>query len=190
MSPVDLLTGKVVGIAAVGITQVSVWLLMGAIAGTFAAATAMMAGVNVMQMLRPMIFVYFLIFFLLAYFTYVTIYAIAGSVCNSDKEAQQMIAPISMVMMLPWFLMFAIITNPDSPLAVGFSLAPIFGPPTMFVRTLISDPPLWHIAASILISLATIAAFFWITAKIFRIGILSYGKRPTLPELWRWMKVA
>ena len=190
MSPVDLLTGKIVGIAAVGLTQVSVWLIMGALAGTFAAAWATMAGFNIMQMLRPIIFVYFILFFLLAYFTYVTIYAIAGSVCNSDKEAQQLIAPISMVMMLPWFLMFGIITNPDSPLAVGFSMAPVFGPPTMFVRTLISEPPMWQVGVSVLVSLVTILAFFYATAKIFRIGILSYGKRPTLPEIWRWMKVA
>jgi ABC-2 type transport system permease protein len=61
---------------------------------------------------------------------------------------------------------------------------------TMFVRTLVSEPPLWHVAVSIAVSLATITAFFWVTAKIFRVGILSYGKRPTIPELWRWVKVA
>jgi ABC-2 type transport system permease protein len=60
----------------------------------------------------------------------------------------------------------------------------------MYVRTLVSEPPVWHIVLSILVSIATIAAFFWATAKIFRVGILSYGKRPTLPELWRWVKVA
>ena len=75
-------------------------------------------------------------------------------------------------------------------LAVGFSLAPIFGPLTMYVRTLVAEPPMWHIAVCILVSLATISVLFWITGKIFRVGILSYGKRPTIPELWRWMKVA
>jgi ABC-2 type transport system permease protein len=95
-----------------------------------------------------------------------------------------------MIMMLPWFLMVGIITNPDSALSVGFSLAPVWGPMTMYVRTLVAEPPVWHVLLSIAISVATIAAFFWITAKIFRVGILSYGKRPTLPELWRWIKVA
>jgi len=137
-----------------------------------------------------MVFVYFAIFFLLAYFTFVCVYAIGGAICNTEKEAQQLIAPISMIMMLPWFLMFAIITSPDSSMSVGFSLAPVFGPITMFVRTLVSEPPVWHILASIAISLATIFVFFWATAKIFRLGILSYGKRPTIPELWRWLKVA
>jgi ABC-2 type transport system permease protein len=60
----------------------------------------------------------------------------------------------------------------------------------MFVRTLVAEPPVWHIVVSIAVSLVTILIFFWATAKIFRVGILSYGKRPTIPELWRWIKVA
>ena len=83
-----------------------------------------------------------------------------------------------------------IITNPDSTLSVGLSLAPVFGPVTMYVRTLVSDPPVWHILLSIVVSILTIAAMFWATAKIFRVGILSYGKRPPIPEMWRWLKVA
>ena len=75
-------------------------------------------------------------------------------------------------------------------MAVGFSLSPVFGPLTMYVRTLVADPPVWHILLSIAVSIVTISAFFWVTAKIFRVGILSYGKRPTIPELWRWVKVA
>jgi ABC-2 type transport system permease protein len=86
--------------------------------------------------------------------------------------------------------MFPIITNPDSTLAVTLSMMPIYGPLTMFARTLVSEPPVWHVLLSIAVSLVTIAVFFYITAKIFRVGILSYGKRPTIPELWRWLKVA
>jgi ABC-2 type transport system permease protein len=190
MSPRELLTGKISGIAAVGLTQVTVWLLILALAAAFGTATAMMAGINVLQFLRPIVFVYFIVFFILGYLTYVCVYAVAGAACNTDKEAQQLMAPIQMMMMLPWFLMMPIITNPDSSMAIGFSLAPVFGPVTMFARTVASEPPAWHIAASIAISIATIAVFFWATAKIFRVGILSYGKRPTIPELWRWMKAA
>ncbi|MGZ4777795.1 MAG: ABC transporter permease [Thermoanaerobaculia bacterium] len=190
MSTSQLLIGKILGVAAVGLTQIGVWLLMAAGAGAFFATTAKFAGVEVMQFLNISFFVYFVVFFLLMYLTYVCIYAIGGAVCNSDKEAQQLIAPITMTMMIPWFMMAAIITNPDSPLAVGFSLAPVFGPLTMFVRTLVAEPPMWHVLLSIAVSLATISVFFWITAKVFRVGILSYGKRPTIPELWRWLKVA
>ncbi|HEV2721710.1 MAG TPA: ABC transporter permease [Thermoanaerobaculia bacterium] len=190
MSPRQLLTGKICGVALVGLTQVTAWMLMLAAVGTWGAAVVSMAGVNISQFLRPMVFVYFFLFFILAYMTYVCIYAIAGAVCNSEKEAQQLIAPISLLMMLPWFLMFAIVTNPDSGLAVGFSLSPVFAPLTMFVRALVSEPPVAHILIAVAVSLATICAFFWATAKIFRIGILSYGKRPTIGELWQWLKVA
>lgn len=190
MSPAQLLVGKILGVALVGLTQVGVWLVMLAVIGAYGATVAKMAGLNLVQLLHASTFIYFLIFFVLAYLTYVCIYAIAGAVCNSEKEAQQMIAPVTMIMMLPWFLMVVIITAPESRMAVGFSLSPVFGPLTMFVRTLVSEPPAWHVALSIAVSLATIAAFFYVTAKIFRVGILSYGKRPTIPELWRWLKVA
>lgn len=190
MSPRQLLTGKIMGIAAVGLTQVTVWLIIIAAAGTFGAASAMVAGFNVSQFLRPMVFVYFALFFILGYLTFVCIYAIAGAACNTDKEAQQLVAPIQMVMMVPWFVMFAIITNPDSSFSVALSLAPVYGPMTMFVRTLVSEPPVWHVLLSIAVSIVTILVFFYVTAKIFRVGILSYGKRPTIPELWRWLKVA
>jgi ABC-2 type transport system permease protein len=190
MSPRELLTGKILGVALVGLTQVTVWLIIIAAAGAFGAATASMAGFDISQFLRPIVFVYFALFFILGYLTFVCIYAIAGAACNSDKEAQQLVAPIQMVMMLPWFIMFAIITNPDSTLAVTLSMMPVYGPITMFVRTLVAEPPLWHVLVSIAVSIVTICVFFYITAKIFRVGILSYGKRPTIPELWRWLKVA
>lgn len=190
VTPMELLTGKILGIAAVGLTQIFVWLTMLAIAAAYGAATAAMAGVNLSQFIRPMVFVYFFVFFVLAYLTYVCVYAIAGAVCNSEKEAQQFIMPIMLLMMMPWFLMMPIVMNPDAPFAIAFSLAPVFGPITMFVRALVTEPPMWHIVASIGISIATILVFFWITAKIFRIGILSYGKRPTIPELWKWIKAA
>jgi ABC-2 type transport system permease protein len=190
MSPFELLTGKISGVAMVGLTQVSVWLLILGGAATFGAAVAHEAGVNITQFLRPSLFVFFVIFFILGYLTYVCVYAVVGAACNTDKEAQQMMAPIQLVMMIPWFVMMPIITNPDSSMSVAFSMMPVFGPVTMFARTVASEPPVWHILVAIAVSIATIFAFFWITAKVFRVGILSYGKRPTLPELWRWTKVA
>jgi len=190
MTPRQLLTGKILGTALIGLTQVAAWLLIASIAAAYGGAMLAAGGLNLLQFLRPSMFAYFVVFFILAYLTYVCIYAIAGAACNSDKEAQQLIAPITMIMMLPWFLVGVLITNPDSSLAVGFSMAPVFGPMTMFLRTLVADPPLWHIAVSVAVSLATIALFFRVTAKIFQVGILSYGKRPTIPELWRWLKVA
>ncbi|MDP9190560.1 MAG: ABC transporter permease [Acidobacteriota bacterium] len=190
VTPMELLTGKILGIASVGLTQIFVWLTMLGLVGAYGAAVVSAADINMAQFVRPSVFAYFFLFFILAYLTFVCVYAIAGAVCNSEKEAQQFIMPIMMLMMTPWFLMMPIIMSPDAPFAVAFSLAPVFGPITMFVRTTVTEPPVWHLLVSIAVSLATILSFFWITAKIFRIGILSYGKRPTIPELWKWIKVA
>jgi ABC-2 type transport system permease protein len=190
MTPMQLLSGKILGLAAVGLTQLAVWVIMASALGAYGGGMAAAAGINIMQFFHASILVYFLVFFVLAYMTYVTVYAIGGSVCNSDKEAQQLIAPIMMVMMMPWILGGAIIMNPDSTLAVSLSLSPFFAPITMFMRIIVADPPISQIATSIVVSIVTIAVMLWITAKIFRIGILSYGKRPTIPELWRWMKLA
>lgn len=190
VTPSELLVGKILGTAAVGLTQIGVWLVMLFGISIYGAATVAMAGINLSQFIRFQTFIYFPIFFILAFLTYVCVYAIGGAACNSDREAQQLIAPITMVMFLPWFILVVLITNPDSTLSTSFSMAPVFGPMTMYVRTLVSDPPPLQIAISIAVSIATIALFLWVTAKIFRVGILSYGKRPTIPELWRWMKVA
>lgn len=190
VTPSQLLIGKILGTAAVGLTQIGVWLVMLLGISVYGAATIAMAGVNLSQFVRLGTFIYFPIFFILAFLTYVCIYAIGGAACNSEREAQQLIAPITMIMFLPWFLVVVLITSPDSTLSTSFSMSPVFGPMTMYVRTLVSEPPPLQIAISILVSIATIALFLWVTAKIFRVGILSYGKRPTIPELWRWLKVA
>jgi ABC-2 type transport system permease protein len=80
--------------------------------------------------------------------------------------------------------------NPDSTLSTVLSLIPIWTPITMFIRVLVSEPPLWQVLLSVALASGAVVFFFWITAKIFRVGLLSYGKRPTVPELWRWLKVA
>jgi ABC-2 type transport system permease protein len=192
VSPMQLLSGKILGVAAVGLTQIAVWLFMAGLIGAYGATTLAVANadINLSQFIRPIVGLYFFVFYILAYLTYVCVYAVAGAVCNSEKEAQQFMMPLMMLMMAPWFLMMPIVLNPDAPFAVGFSLSPVFGPITMFVRALVTDPPVWHFVVSIGMSLLTILGFFWVTAKIFRIGILSYGKRPTIPELMRWVRVA
>jgi ABC-2 type transport system permease protein len=190
MAPIHLLSGKILGLAAVGLTQIFVWLSMLGLVGAFGAAVMATADVNIGQFVRPIVFVSFLVFYILGYLTYVCVYAIAGAACNTEREAQQFIGPIMIIMLMPWILMMPIIFNPDAPFAVAFSLAPVFGPMTMFVRLMVSEPPLWHVLVTIVVSIATIFVFFWLTAKIFRVGILSYGKRPTIPELWRWVKAA
>lgn len=190
MSPLQLLGGKVVGLAAAGLAQIFIWMTMAAVVLAGFGGMAAAAGVDLSGFFRPAIVPMFLIFFLLGFFLYVSVYAIGGAIANSEKEAQQAVMPVMFLLMLPWFLMAPIVLNPDGRLATILSLIPIFTPMTMFVRVLLSDPPAWQVALSILLSGATVCGMFWVAAKIFRVGILSYGKRPTIPELWRWIKVA
>jgi len=190
MRPMQLLSGKVLGLAAVGLTQVGVWFVMGAAVAVYGGAAAATAGVNVTQFLRLSLIPYFFLFYVLGYLTYVCIYAIGGAISNSEKEAQQVLGPLMLVMMIPWFLAMPILSNPESSLATVLSLVPVFTPMTMFMRVVVAEPPLWQVGLSVALSVATVWVMFWLTAKIFRVGILSYGKRPTIPELVRWLKVA
>jgi ABC-2 type transport system permease protein len=190
MSPMQLLGGKVLGLAAVGLTQVSVWMAMGGVAAGVASRMAAASGFNPAQFLRWSIVPFFLVFYLLGYMIYVCVYAIGGAITNSEKEAQQATTPAMLLIMVPWFLLAPIIMNPESRMATVLSMIPLFTPITMFVRVLVSDPPFWQVGLSIVLTIVTIYFLFWAAAKIFRVGILSYGKRPTIPELWRWLKVA
>ena len=190
MTPMQLLSGKILGMAAVGLTQVAVWIAMGGAFAVYGAAMAATAGVNLGQLLRPSIAVWFVVFFVLGYLINVCIYAVGGAIVNSEKEAQQVVAPVMLVMMLPWFLVMPILMNPDTTLSTVLSLVPIWTPITMFIRVLVSEPPLWQVALSIALAALTVVFLLWTTSKIFRVGLLSYGKRPTIPELWRWLKVA
>src|SRR5262249_16433817 len=157
----------------------SVWMVMGGLAAGAAGGLAIASGMNLGQFLRPAIVPLFLIFYLLGYMIYVCVYAVGGAMANSEKEAHQPTTPALLVIMLPWFLLAPIIRSPDSSLATTLSLIPLFTPITMFVRVLVSEPPMWQVGVSIVLTSLTIYFLFWAAAKIFRVGILSYGKRPT-----------
>jgi ABC-2 type transport system permease protein len=190
LSPMSLLSGKILGLAAVGLTQVAVWFGLAAFAGLYVGAAATAVGVDLLGFLTARVVLSFLVFYVLGYLMFVCVYAVGGAVSNSEKEAQQFMAPIMIVTMIPWFLAMPILQSPDSRLAVGLSLVPFFAPFAMFMRILVGEPPLWQVALAVVLAGAMIVGLFWATAKIFRVGILSYGKRPTVAELWRWLKVA
>src|SRR5262249_37155572 len=159
------------------LTQVTVWAVMGGLAAGTIGSFASAAGVNLGQFLRPSIVPYFLIFYLLGYMIYVCVYAVGGAIANSEKEAQQATTPALIISMGLWMLLAPIILNPESKMATVLSMIPLFTPITMFVRVLLSDPPFWQVGLSIVLTTLTIWFFFWAAAKIFRVGILSYGKR-------------
>ena len=190
MTPMELLSGKILGMAAIGLTQMAVWVTMGGAVAAAGLSEARSAGFDLSTVLRPSIAIWFVVFFLLSYLVTVGVYAAGGAIVSSEKEAQQVLTPVMFVFLVPWFLMMPILTNPDSTLSVVLSLVPIYTPMTMFIRLLVSEPPAWQVALSLALSVATIAGLLKASAKVFRAGLLATGKRPTIPELWRWLKEA
>lgn len=184
----ELLAGKILGVGAVGLTQILVWVMFAAVFSVpgLVAAKSFLGEVHI-----PMASMFaFAIFFLLGYLLYSTMYAAVGSMVNTDQEAQQMQWPAMMPILIAIFLMNAVIQHPNAPLSFWLSIIPFFAPILMLVRILIEQPPMWQIVLSIGLMLATIYGLVALSARIYRVGILMYGKRPTLPELRRWLKYA
>lgn len=190
--PFELLGGKVLGIGLVGLVQTTVWCLIGVVLyffrqKFFGGLGATGQYVTQMPSIPLSIAFYFLIWFLLGYFLYALLYAMIASIVGSEQEAQQMQMPVSMLMLLPLISMAAFVQHPSSTFSVVMSMIPFFAPVVMFTRTVVLAPPLSHILLSMALTFATILALLWLTAKIYRIGILSHGKRPTLREVVKWV---
>ncbi len=182
VSPMQLMFGKIIGQMAVGIIILIVYGGMG-IAGLLTFA--------LMDLLEPIKLVYFVCFFLISFLTIASIMAAVGSAVNDMREAQTLQAPIIMLVMIPWFVWSFVQRAPNSPLAVALSFTPLVNPFTMVIRLGGSEPiPTWQVLVSILIGAATSAFMVWAAAKIFRIGVLMYGKPPNFATLIRWIRMA
>jgi ABC-2 type transport system permease protein len=183
----ELMAGKLVGVGAVGLTQIGIWITMASVYALPAlAASASTGEIHI----APLTLVAFTLFFLLGYLLYSSVYAAVGAVITSEQEGQQLQFIILLPLILAVFMMGPVMRAPDSPIAVWTSMIPFFSPILMYVRIAIQPPPAWQIAASLLLLVATIAGILALCARIYRIGILMYGKRPTLPEIVKWLKYA
>ena len=183
----ELMAGKLVGVGAVGLTQIGIWITMAAVYALPALAASASAGeIHI----APLTLVAFALFFLLGYLLYSSVYAAVGAVITSEQEGQQLQFIILLPLILAVFMMGPVMRAPDSPVAMWTSMVPFFSPILMYVRIAIQPPPAWQIALSLLLLVATIAGILVLCARIYRIGILMYGKRPTLPEIMKWLKYA
>ena len=183
----QLMAGKLIGVGAVGLTQIGIWILM---AGVYAvpalAASASMGEINI----APLTLIFFAIFFLLGYLLFSSVYAAIGAVITSEQEGQQMQFIIILPLIISVFMMGPVMRAPDAPIAVWTSMVPFFAPVLMYMRIAVHPPPAWQIALSLALLVGTIAGMLVLCARIYRIGILMYGKRPTLPEIMKWLKYA
>jgi ABC-2 type transport system permease protein len=189
--PTELMAGKLVGICLVALTQLTVWLGIARLMSLPAAHSFLppTAGMS-LPSVAPVVIVHLFILFLLGFVLFSTLYAMIGASFNSVQEAQQF-AGIAVVFIVPPLLLIVpIINDPDSTLAVSMSFFPFFTPLVMMLRIASKMPPAWQIAAAYALCLATIAGMVWLCARVYRVGILMYGKKPTLGEIARWVRTS
>jgi ABC-2 type transport system permease protein len=206
VKPIELMLGKVIGVGALGLTQFIIWIVMGIGLRSFIAPlSAFVLGPEMMQAgqqaasgsggapfqipeINPMLWVYLLVYFLLGYLIYSGLFTAVGSAVDSESETQQLIMPITIPIVIAILLMPEVASSPDSTLAVVSSLIPLFSPILMVGRLPITDVPLWQIGLSFVLMTGTFVAIMALSAKIYRVGILMYGKKASLKEMWRWMR--
>ncbi len=187
--PFELLMGKLVGVGLAGLTQLTIWIASALAVVLFGLAQFSAMGKDFsIPHISPLMIVCFFIFFLLGFFCYASIFALIGAMVTTVQEGGQFAFPPIMLLLIGFYFSFAVIRDPNSPLSFWVSIAPFFAPITMPVRILSEMPPLWEIGLSIFINAATIAALIWIAARVYRVGMLMYGKRATIPEVWKWIR--
>jgi len=190
--PFELLAGKLLGIAGVGLTQLGIWMGAGLVLtapGVLAAMTRLPEGFTLPEV-SPALALHFLGHFVLGFLLFATLYAAVGAASNDVKEAQQLAGFVVIFVVAPVMVMFTIINDPDSTLATVLSLLPPFTPLLMLLRIAVKTPPAWQVATGYLLTTLFVAGLVWACARIYRVGLLMHGKRPTLAELWRWMRHA
>lgn len=184
----DLMLGKLLGVGATGLTQMAIWAgLLVVAAGSQIAAAHGIHGLESLGITRPEL-IFFGVFFLLGFFLYSALAAALGSTVSGEQEVQQfsfiLISPLVIsVFMLPYVL-----GNPSSTTSVVLSLLPPFTPIIMYMRICAQMPPYWQVLLSVALLGASVLGMVWLAARIYRIGVLMYGKRATVPEMLRWLR--
>jgi ABC-2 type transport system permease protein len=190
-TPFQLMMGKLVGVGLAGLTQLSIWV---GTAAAFLGFIALQADFRVLlesvPTISPLMVLYFLVFFLLGFFIYASIFALIGSMVTSVQEGGQFAFPPVMIMLIAFYFCFAVIRDPNSTLSFWVTIAPFMAPITMPVRILAETPPFWQILLSFAVNALAITALVWITGRVYRVGMLMYGKRATIPEVWKWVRQA
>jgi ABC-2 type transport system permease protein len=189
VAPLTQMFGKIMGMFIVTLSQIVV------LAATVSINLTLPHNQNAIKELNinisdidPMLLFYAILFFLTGYFLYATMFAAVGSIVSRTEDLGQAILPITMLTMVGYFIAIFGIQNPNSTLVEVTSFIPFFSPFIMFLRLGTTDPAIWEVALSFAILLLTILGIGWLAAKIYRVGVLMYGKRPSFKELFRAMR--
>ncbi len=188
VSPLKQMFGKIIGICLLALAQIAVLIAVSVLNIQFSDASAI-KDLNISWSdLEISLIVYFLIFYLLGFFIYATIFAAIGSLVSRTEDVGPAIMPVTYIIVAAFMIAIFGLNYPNAPFVVTMSFVPFFSPMIMFLRIGMSSPPFWQVALSIIIQLLSIGAMAWLAAKIYRTGVLMYGKRPTLKELRKAMR--
>ena len=193
VKPFDLMMGKLIGIGLVGLTQLGIWLIVFlgvSFSGIFLSAgfsffqsmTGLLEAINIWE-----ICFYFILFFIGGYMMYASLFAAIGAMVNSQEDTQQYMMPITILVLFAMYTAIFSAQNPDGPLAFWSSLIPFTSPIVMMVRVPFGVP-WWQMLLSVALLFITVILIVKLAAKIYRVGILMYGKKPTYAEIIKWLK--
>ena len=188
-----LMLGKIFGIGSAGLVQMAIWTIFGIVAMTYGADFLRARGIQVggvMPDLGPMVAVAFLIYFFGGFLVYSSLFAAVGSVATTDQEAQQLSFIPLLPLIIGLFTMFSGLADPENAVFRIASLIPFTAPMVMPVRVAMTPVPPLEFALSVALLILTVAGTTWLAGKIYSIGILATGKRPTMGEVWRWIRTA
>jgi ABC-2 type transport system permease protein len=191
VKPFTLMMGKLVGVSFVALTQLTIWGLAFSAFALYGVNLLASRGITTRVPGVPLIhYFYFALFFLLGYFMYATLYALVGSMVTTAQEGGQLAMPIILILAVSFYLFWPVSRSPDSPLAFWVSIFPFSAPVAMLVRIVTQTPPLWQIALSLAIGFGTVLVIMYAASRIYRVGMLMYGKRASIPEAIRWARQA
>jgi ABC-2 type transport system permease protein len=220
VKPIELMLGKLLGVCLVALTQFSLWIAtyagvtilaapvaqffinqrMGDFQNSLNAVDATGTAANMPSdidlsfleqfSIDPLFVLYFFVFFVLGFLMYSSIFAAIGAAVDSEQDSQQFMTPVMLPIFLGYILNFRIAEAPDSTFAIVASLFPLTSPINMVTRMLVSNVPFWEVLLSILLLILSLIGMLLLAARIYRTGILMYGKKPTFKELYKWIRQA
>lgn len=188
--PWELMLGKTLGVGAVGLTQIGVWLLVAAVLLLYVSGAGALAEPGFLEGL-PLGFdtlVLFLGLFITGYFLFGGLYAAVGSIASNEQEASQLQVPVTILAVIPILIIPIALNAPGGTTAVVLSWVPFFAPVLFLVRYVLGTVAAWEIALVFALQILSVLLIAWLGGRIYRLGLLMTGKRPTLPELVRWIR--
>lgn len=206
LRPFQLMLGKVIGVGLVGLFQLSIWaataLYLGSYGGAFmgrmmddgsrAAATAATSqgGPSFLSAISPTLVLIFLALFILGFLFYAAMFAAVGSMCSTVQDTQQLMMPVTLPIMLGIMTIFALVNDPNGTLGKVITFIPFWAPFALPVRYSITPLPPWEVGSAIAMMILSVLGVAWVAGRVYRVGILSYGKKASFRDIARWIRTA